>query len=302
MDECAHSPVLIHHAAKRGHNHPPSSLRAIRACLDADARVIEVDISPLADGDFLLFHGQHLEDGTDGSGLVAAQTTSEVSRLHYTRSGGENAEPVGMLSQAMELLLHHSQPVELQLDLKPYAPLTDSVLMDLLRTIEPVKERIRVTSPADWALRRLRVLDSDLPLGFDPLLYIEAGTSVERNPHKPPFRLGEYGYWDDHPLASRRWGETKEYLAIRAEALWVQSPSDAVWYLPAQTLELTLNDGFDWINFLHGCGAEVDVWTLNPDRSEHITVAQRMIASGIDRITTTDAPAMAAALDTPVLF
>jgi len=302
MDDCTHSSMLIHHAAKRGHTHPPSSLRAIRACLDADARVIEVDISPLADGDFLLFHGQHLEDGTDGSGLVAAQTTSEVSRLHYTRSGGENAEPVGILSQAMELLLHHSQPVELQLDLKPYAPLTDSVLMDLLRTIEPVKERIRVTSPADWALRRLRALDSDILLGFDPLLYIDAGTSVERDPHKPPFRLGEYGYWDDHPLASRRWGETKEYLAVRAEALWVLAPSDAVGYIPAQTLELTLNDGFDWIMYLHGRGAEVDVWTLNPDRSEHIAVAQRLIAAGVDRITTTDAPAMAAALDYPVLF
>ncbi len=302
MDDRAHSLMLIHHAAKRGHNHPPSSLRAIRACLDADARVIEVDISPLADGDFLLFHGQHLEDGTDGSGLVAAQTTSEVSRLHYTRSRGENAELVGMLSQAMELLRHHSQPVELQLDLKPYAPLTDSVLMALLRTIEPVKERIRVTSPADWAIRRLRALDADLPLGFDPILYFNVGSDDERDPRKPPFRLGEYGYWDDHPLASRRWGETKEYLAVRAEALWVQAPSAAVWYIPAQTLELTLNDGFDWIMYLHGCGAEVDVWTLNPDRVEHIAVAQRLIAAGVDRITTTDAPAMAVALETPVLF
>ena len=302
MDGPVQPPLLIHHAAKRGHNHPPSSLQAIHDCLEAGARVIEVDISPLADGDFMLFHGQHLEDGTDGSGLVAAQTTAEVSRLQDTRSGGENAEPVGMLSQAMELLLHHSQPVELQLDLKPYAPLTDSVLIALLRTIEPVKERVRVTSPADWALRRLRVLDGDLPLGFDPLLYIDAGTSVERDPQKPPFRLGEYGYWDDHQLASHRWGETKEYLAIRAEALWIQAPSDAVWYLPAQTLELTLNDSFDWIKFLHGWGAEVDVWTLNPDQSEHITVAQRLIDAGVDRITTTDAPAMAAALDTPVLF
>ena len=104
MDELAHYPILIHHAAKCGHNHPPSSLRAIRACLEADARVIEADISPLADGDFLLFHGQHLEDGTDGSSLVATQTTSEVSHLHYTRSGGENTEPVGILSQVMELL------------------------------------------------------------------------------------------------------------------------------------------------------------------------------------------------------
>ncbi len=302
MDDCTHSPILIHHAAKRGHNHPPSSLRAIRACLDAGARVIEVDISPLKDGDFLLFHNQRLEDGTDGSGLVADQAASEVRQLHYTRERGENSEPVGFLNQALELLRLHPQTVELQLDLKPYTRYTDSLLMNLLRAVEPVKDRIRVTSPADWAIRRLRALDADLPLGFDPILYFNVGSDEERDPRKPPFRLGEYGYWDDHPLASRRWGETKEYLAVRAEALWVQAPSAAVWYIPAQTLELTLNDGFDWIMYLHGCGAEVDVWTLNPDRVEHIAVAQRLIAAGVDRITTTDAPAMAAALEPPVLF
>jgi glycerophosphoryl diester phosphodiesterase len=302
MDNCVHSLLLVHHAAKRGHNYQPSSLQAIRVCLEAGARVIEVDISPLADGDFLLFHNQRLEDGTDGSGLVAAQTASEVSHLHYTRAGCENAEPVGLLSQALELLRNHPNPVELQLDLKSHARYTDHLLMSLLRVVEPVKERIRVTSPADWAVRRLRSLDGDIPLGFDPMLYLNVGKAGERDPQIPPFRLGEYGYWDDHPLASRRWGKPAEYLAARAEALWLQAPSDAIWYIPAVTLDHAFNDGFDWIADLHERGAKVDAWTLDPDRSEHIVMAQRLSAAGVDRITTTNAPAMAAALNNHVLF
>jgi hypothetical protein len=42
MDERAHYPILIHHAAKRGHNHPTSSLRAIRACLEAGKAAFQI--------------------------------------------------------------------------------------------------------------------------------------------------------------------------------------------------------------------------------------------------------------------
>jgi len=302
QDGTVEYPLLVHHAASGGHNHPPNSLQALRACLEVGARAIEVDISPLADGDFLLFHNSRLEDGTDGSGLVSVHTACEVSQLHYTWQGEEDVEPVGLLNQALELVRHHPHPVELQLDLKPYAPLTDQLLIGLLRAVEPVKERIRVSSPADWAVRRLRTLDADLPLGFDPILYFDIGPVGERNPHMPPFRMGEYGYWDDHPLASHRWGEPAEYLAARADALWIQAPPGAIWYIPAHTLAHAFDDGFDWIADLHRRGAEVDAWTLDPDRPEHVTLARRLIAAGVNRITTNDAPAMAATLDNTVVF
>ena len=44
--------LLIHHAANRGKPFRPASLRGLRECLEAKARIMEIDIIPLADGDF----------------------------------------------------------------------------------------------------------------------------------------------------------------------------------------------------------------------------------------------------------
>jgi len=52
--------LLIHHAASGQTPRPPNSLWALQACLEAGARAVEVDISPLADGEFVLLHGQCL--------------------------------------------------------------------------------------------------------------------------------------------------------------------------------------------------------------------------------------------------
>jgi glycerophosphoryl diester phosphodiesterase len=91
-------------------------------------------------------------------------------------------------------------------------------------------------------------------------------------------------------------------LSARAEALWQQAPSDAIWHIPAITLDHGIKDGFDWIADLHRRGAEVDAWTLDTDRPEHIAIARRLIAAGFDRITTNDTLGMAAALDNAVVF
>lgn len=298
------SPVLlVHHAANRNHSYPSNSIRGLQACLDAGSRAIEVDISPLADGNFALLHGPLLEKDTNGSGSISACTVAEISDLRLTRNGVLTDEPVGLLQQALELVYQHSQPVELQLDLKPDVPFfTDAALSRLVTTLEPVKDRVRITSMADWVLRRLRRLDANLPLGFDPLLYLDVGPSSEspqygeREPAMPPLRLGAYGYWDDHPLANQRWGDTADYLTARAEALWFQVPPGLVWYVRAALIARALEDGFDWIADLHARGVEVDAWTLDPDRPRHSAIAHRLAEAGVDRITTNDAPALAAVL------
>ena len=204
---------------------------------------------------------------------------------------------VGLVSEAVELLQQYPGPVELQLDLKPDVYSADDVLSRLVASLRPVKDRVRVTSPSDWALRRLRALDPDLPLGFDPLLYLDADFGQKREPGIPPFRQGAYGYWDDHPLSSRRWGSTAEYLAARAEALYAQVPSGMIWYIHAGLLGKALDDGFDWITYLHAFDAQVDAWTLDAHRPEHVALARKLIAQGVDRITTNSAPALAQVLE-----
>jgi glycerophosphoryl diester phosphodiesterase len=273
-------------------------MRGLKTCLDVGARVVEVDISLMADGDFLLLHDGVLDGGTSGSGPVVALTADQAMDLYLTWQGTVTEEPVGLLSQALDLVSSCSQPVELQLDLKPDTPLDDEALANLVAALQPVKNRVRVTSGADWALRRLRALDADLPLGFDPLLYLDASPhDTEENGHPvPPFRQGAYGYWDDHPLATRRWGETVDYLAARAEALWAQSPPVSIWYIRARLLAQALEDGFDWIAYLHSRGAQVAAWTLNAERSADVELAWQLAIVDVDRITTDEAPALARAL------
>ncbi len=289
--------LLVHHAARRQHAYPPNSPEALRACLAAGARAIEVDISPLADGQFALLHGPLLERETTGSGPMSRQAAEGVRALHYVWRGEATGVPVGLLSEALDLLGQHPHPVELQLDLKSDAYYSNAVLSRLAADLHPLKDRVRVTSPADWALRRLHAIDPDLALGFDPLLYLAWDSGEPRDPRLPPFRLGPYGYWDDHPLASRRWGETVDYMAARAEALWAQAPPGAIWYIDAWLLGRALDDGFDWIADLHTRGAQVDAWTLDADHPQGVALARRLAARGVDRITTNDVPGLAQVLD-----
>ena len=229
---------------------------------------------------------------------MGSHTAEQVRTQCYIWQGEVTAVPVGLLSDAVDLLLQHPHPVELQLDLKPDVFHSNAVLSQLTADLQPVKDRVRATSPADWALRRLRAIDPDLALGFDPLLYLDV------TPHQtqvqglavPPLRQGAYGYWDDHPLAIRRWGEKADYLAARAEALWAQAPPGAIWYIRAKLLAQALEDGFDWIDDLHHRGARVVAWTLNADRPSDVELAHRLAMAGVDRITTDDPPALAQAL------
>ena len=265
--------------------------------MDASARTIEVDILPLADGDFILLHDRLLDRATNGSGVAAACTSDEVRGLRLVWQGTVSSEPVGLLSQAIDLVSRHPGPVELQLDLKTHTRLDKETLSRLVHLLQPVKNRVRVTSMADWALRRLSVIDADLPLGFDPWLYLGVIPHQEEDGLVvPPFRQGTYGYWDDHPLASLRWGDKSDYLAARAEALWAQSPTAGVWYIRATLLAQTLEDGFDWIADLHSRGAQITAWTLNVDRPPDVELAWRLAQAGVDRITTDNPPALAQAL------
>jgi glycerophosphoryl diester phosphodiesterase len=286
-------PMLIHHAANCGSHHPAGSPSALRACVAAGAQIVEIDITPMSDG-FLLAHDPLLEDFSDGAGPVQEATRGGVRRLRYRRGGALSDEPLGLLDDAVALL-PGSAVRELQLDLKVRAPLDGASLGWLMELLAPVRDRVRVTSPADWAIRALHRLDPALPLGFDPLYYFDLkwpGTAEEL----PPVRVSLHGYSDDHPLALWRWGSTASYLEARAEALWAQAPMAEVWYLRGQLLARALDDGFDWIAWLHARGAEVAAWTLDPDQPHQLDLARQLAAVGVDRITTNDAVGLADAL------
>jgi len=261
--------TLIHHAANCGHRHPNGSISALRDCLASGAAVVEIDAIPLADGSFALLHEQDLKDETNGDGNATQMTRPQVKDLFYLTNGKVSDEP--------------------------YAPLTQKVLQKFLSIIKPVKARIQVTSVADWALRSLKNCAPDLALGFDPLLYLDIheDQGEPRPENIPPFRVGAYGLRDDHPLSAFKWGSLGDYFAARAGALLIQPPTGCEWFIRSEVIEMALDAGFDWIDFLHQHGSTVDGWTIDVTQPDQIKWAQRLVEHGIDELTT-DSPAQLA--------
>jgi glycerophosphoryl diester phosphodiesterase len=282
--------TLIHHAANCSHGLPPGSLSALEKCLSRGAAAVEIDVIPLADGSFALLHDRDLSLETDGEGEAPAATRQQVARLHYRVKGEIRDEKVGFLERAVALLQDHPDTSRLQIDLKPFAPLTRGILRSFLELIEPVRDRIQVTSVADWAVRALSRFAPDLSLGFDPLLYLDIVDAEPRPEGVPPFRIGAYGLADDHPLSAYQWGPLGDYFAARAGALFVQAPEGCEWFIRADVLSKALEAGFDWIDFLHQRGSRVDAWTFDIDLPGHLRLAQDLVSHGVDDLTT-DTPA-----------
>ena len=285
--------TLIHHAASCGSSTPPGSLSALAKCLDSGAAVIEIDILPLADCSFALLHDQHLEEATSGSGQAPKMKRDQIASLYYRVDGEVTDEKVGFLEEAVSLLRTHHKTQRLQLDLKPFTPLTRGVLRAFLNNLEPVIDRIQVSSVADWAVHSLAQFAPELSLGFDPLLYLDLEGDEPRPEEVPPFRVGAYGLRDDHPLSAYQWGSMGEYFAARAGALLTQAPRGCEWFIRADLLHMALEAGFHWIDFIHQQGSKVDAWTIDATHPEQVALAHSLVENGIDELTT-DSPAQLA--------
>lgn len=294
-NDCSKREVtLIHHAANCGQAVPPGSLKALEGCLQSGAAVIEIDLLPTADGAFALLHDQNLSGLTNGTGLASQKTRSDLEKLIYVDNGEETDEKIGFLEDALSLLAAYPETQRLQLDLKPFSPLTQAVLRQFVSLLNPLKDRIQVTSVADWALRALAHFAPELALGFDPLLYLDIVDNEPRPAELPPFRVGAYNIRDDHPLSAFQWGPLGEYFAARAAALLVQAPPGCEWFIRAELLKMAIEAGFNWIDYLHQNGSLVDVWTIDVDQADHIKLAQFLVDRGVDEITT-DSPSRLAA-------
>jgi glycerophosphoryl diester phosphodiesterase len=295
-------PVLIHHAAKRDHDFPNNSLSAIKSCLLAGARMVEIDCLPLKDGDFALLHDADLAQDTNGKGQVVDFTADQVRQFFYLQDGKTGKEPVAVLSRVVQQMENANAFQRLQIDLKAHFPLTEKVLHNLLDIITPVKERVLISSVADWALRSLRRLDPQVVLGFDPLLYLDLADEPCLSDDIPPFRMGAYGYRDDHPLSTFVWGKTRDYLERRAEALLVQCSQGEMWFIKAQLLLKMLEDDFDWVAFLAEKGIGTAAWTLDADSQQQVDAARRLINAGVSAITTNQPTLLAKTLDGSVEY
>ncbi len=273
--------------------HPPNSLSALEEVLAGGAETIEFDIHALHGGDYLFVHDEELDRETTGTGPVAACTAAQAKSL---RLRGSDESPA-LLSEASALLADAPRPVKVQVDLKDQFPLDGEHARALLRALEPLRAnprlRVVVGCLADWNLRILRRLDSELRAGLDFAWYLDA--AVDGFP-RLPVRVNVYGYLDDHPLGYRRAMPAADYLADRISALCGLVPGAVEVYLRKEFIRQAMTDGCNPVEVIKGTLGDVvvDGWTLNADAPDAAVHLRAMLEAGVDQITTDTAVQLAA--------
>lgn len=296
MHQFTATPVIVHHkAALDGSQFPPNSLEAIRECLEADAAFIEIDALPLKHGDFLLVHDDTLESETNGTGPVSTVTPDEAKHLRIRHDGEVTSCRPPLLSEVVALFLEYEGKAasRLQIDYKAVLPgIEDEPLRRLLEIITPLKDRVLVSTGADWHLRALRRMASWLDLGFDIGFYLDYRKG-DPDPRVPPHRLNAYGYYDDHILGMRAYLPPAAYLAERCEILLSAVSGVSTWYVSHHLIRRALSDGFNMAAWLQTRGIRLDAWTLDADDAAAVTNAQQLLVAGVHQFTTNTPLALA---------
>ena len=265
MGGTAERPVQLtaHRAAWSG-RYPENSLAAVRESYAERAARVEID-ALLIDGDFIVAH----DPPRRGARLLR-------------------------LSDVLDVALASPGTTLLEIDAKDLAPWPAGAAERLARLVDPVRDRVVVTSPADWNLRRLLRADPALHVGFDPQCHLD--WTRDRDPLSPP--RGAYGYLDAHPLSRRRALPPAAYLRERLEEVVRMVPGVRELHLRLAFFERMQRDGLhDAAAVLHAAGALVDVWTLDAGTSRWRERLTRAIEAGVDVVTTNTPRELAAAVE-----
>ena len=283
-------PIIVHHMGALDGQYPPNALEAIQSCLEIGAKFIEVDITALASGDYLLVHDPDLESETTGQGSIA-NTQPEVAKqtlLKIPETGAPSHYHPALLSEVVALFNQFPNGARLQLDFKNVIPMpTNEPLERLAKLIEPLCDRVVVSTGADWQLRRLHRIAPWLELGFDVHYYVDWRQPDDTiDPRVPPFKKGAYGYWDDHILATERHWDIIEYLTERCETLVDMVPYATTFYIDHKMIAQSLDHGFNWATTLQRFDVTLDAWTLDVGNPVAETNALRLLAAGVHQFTT----------------
>jgi len=278
--------LLVCHMGVLSGRYPRNSTEAIRECFAANVGRIEIDIHSLAGPDYLVFHDYRLDAETTHTGSLGGATPDDVRALRY-RDRPESRPP--LLSEVVEMA--RGCDTELQLDWKDLRLVSGERLRALIEVVAPIRDRVIVSAPQDWNLRRLYEADPRLAHGFDPGHYLDH--AIEEHPVILPRNMGAYGYRDDYPTALSRAEAVDDYLRMRMEMLALQAPGAREFFVSFRLVLQMLDDGFNVAGWLHARGIGANAWTPDHHGPESVHWIERLIDAGIDRITTNTAPAWA---------
>lgn len=173
-----HGPAVFAHRGASAHR-AEHTLGAYERALEVGADGLECDVRLTADGHLVLVHDRRIDRTSSGTGVVSAQTLSQLRRHDFTTwHGGEDPIPdpdrdsVLTLERLLELALSYDRPIRLLIETKHpnrYGGFLERRLVQELQRFGLARPPRDGTSPvvvmsfSEIALRRLRQYAPGIP-------------------------------------------------------------------------------------------------------------------------------------------
>lgn len=253
-----------HRAKRSAEDVPFSSGRIIEAFRSGAS--FEVDIRPHGDGGFLVIHDETLDRETTGSGPVRRATGDTLRHLRMRTPDGTPTDLTPLLLEDLCDLAagpDGSEHALCQLDLKAgMADLDDRSVAAFANALERAPARF-VVSGGDAEAVRLLGRTAGIAIGYDP-----SDEARGRDPTLP--------------------GAADAFVADAVAAV----PEARIIYLDWRLAIRCIAAGADLIGRFHAAGREVDAYTLVPGQGDLPDVLRRLLAAGVDQITTDEPDAL----------
>ena len=240
------------------------TVRRLREGLAAGASM-EIDLRRHAEHGFVCLHEAVLETETSGKGSIAAAPVAELRSLRMRGpDGAVTGEPLLLLDDLVAIARNGHRNAVVQFDLKEQlADLDEATISSFARLAAPNADRF-LLSGDDWnAVRTIGQRVEGLKLGFDPSDLPEA-----------------------RGLASA--SDFSNFVAFTLHT----APNATTIYIEYRLVLASLAVGYDMIAGLHTGGKIVDAWTFDVTSPDSSADLSRLIASGIDQISSNDSVAL----------
>lgn len=172
---------------------PGNTLESFRAALELGADGIELDVQLSRDGQVVVIHDTHLEDMTDGTGMVFDHDYAELAKLNASVVMPDFAPTrIPLLSEVLNLVAEYPH-AEVNVELKPAEKIKPDYEQRVLAVVADsgIADRVYYSSFNHYCLRKIRSLDSAAQIFalymsglIDPWEYV---TGIEANGAHPFF-------------------------------------------------------------------------------------------------------------------
>ena len=247
---------------------PENAISSLKNVLKLSPDYIEIDVGITKDDQLILHHDSTLERTTNGTGSIRDNTLEEIRELRLKDlQGNIISESVPTFEEVIEIMRKES--INLQIDAKYYD--SDIIAETLARSIKSSNniERTIITSTNFKFLQKVRKLDTNIRLGYDPQdMYNAKLINNLKNMYQT--------YIDFTPITFEEMGdEFVKQIIFRSKEIDAETICLDYKLILQRQKELNLIEKF------HENGIKVDIWTVNKEKDMKL-----LTDLGVDWITT----------------